>query len=348
MTLVSYRCKNCQHSADFVWHDRCPICNARSVLARCNDCQYQGNYKEFFDRGCPKCRGTNVYADESSTFDEKLPIISGVVVLTVVFLLLSIVLIFLEKNLFNSPQLGDDISLPRYLWFSLTIGLVVGTYVFFKLQKSSKIKQKAREALARDNRFAILDAGMKQFKNNEKHPFQVLSNPNVQEEQIPNNKAENVNRKIRESRYLPIENLHHENIDKLKKKVKSILEKLPVIEDEDISECRQKMINQSGWVHPSMYQGSLDKVLVFVIRMIQETEHYIRSVEGIKKVEIACLINNWPIKKQVLEIEYEQFWDNNTSNVYSEHVMRIGNDQYEVFGSLKSHARMKAALKNDL
>ena len=57
--------------------------------------------------------------------------------------------------------------------------------------------------------------------------------------------------------------------------------------------------------------------------MIQETEKYILTAEGIIKVDKVLLISDWPLGKPVLEIQYEQFWDNSTFNIYSEHVMRI-------------------------
>jgi len=132
--------------------------------------------------------------------------------------------------------------------------------------------------------------------------------------------------------------------DNIKLRIKTILCNLPVIEDENISECRQKMVTKS--THPSMFSGSTNKVIEFVTRMIQETESYILSCEGVMKVRKGFLISSWPIQKEVLEIQYEQFWNDGTSSIYSEHVMRIGDDKFEVFGSEKSAARMEAVWTN--
>ena len=166
----------------------------------------------------------------------------------------------------------------------------------------------------------------------------------AQKEQMIKRTTENKDRMERKTVITPIE---ISGKDKIKVRIKNLLSGLPIIEHESISECRQKMINQSGSIHPSMYIGSLEKTVEFVVSMIQETENLILRCRGIIKVEQAFGISTWPTQKPVLEIQYEQFWDNNTSNIYSEHVMRIGSDEYEVFGSEKSNERMKTLWVED-
>jgi len=128
--------------------------------------------------------------------------------------------------------------------------------------------------------------------------------------------------------------------ENIKSQIKSILRNLPVIGEEYISECRRKMVNQSKSIHPSMFSGSTNEVIDFVARMAQETESFILSCEGITKVKKVFAISIWPIGEEVLEIQYEKFWNDGNSSIYSEHVMRIGDDKFEVFGSEKSAARM--------
>jgi len=140
-------------------------------------------------------------------------------------------------------------------------------------------------------------------------------------------------------------------LSKLKKpedtisRVKRILLKLPIIKEDNIAESRQRMINQSKPIHPSMFVGSTAETIDFITQMMKETETYILSCEGISSVEKAFLISNLPIKTDVLEIQYEQFWNDGTSVIYSEHAMRIGEDKYEIFGSEKSAKRMADFIK---
>lgn len=126
----------------------------------------------------------------------------------------------------------------------------------------------------------------------------------------------------------------------IKTKIRALLQDLPVIEKEDISEYRQRIINYFTPPHPCMFSGSMGEATEFVTKMVQETESYILSCEGIIWVEKGFLISSLPIS-HVLEIQYEQLWDDGSSAIYSENVMRVGEDQFEVFGSPKSAARMK-------
>lgn len=123
-------------------------------------------------------------------------------------------------------------------------------------------------------------------------------------------------------------------------RIKRILLKLPIIKEDNIAESRHRMINQSKSIHPSMFVGQMDEAINFITQMIKKTEAYILSCEGITNVKMAFLISNWPIRNEVLEIQYEQFWNDGTSAIYSEHAMRIGEDKYEIFGSEKSAKRM--------
>ena len=164
-----------------------------------------------------------------------------------------------------------------------------------------------------------------------------------------NEALENENTRVREAAKRLIEKLAKSGskdakvTENIKSQIKPILCNLPVIEDKYISECRQKMINQSKPIHPCLLSGSTNKVIDFVTRMVQETESYILSCKGITKVEKSfATVCGWPIQKEVLVIQYDQFWKDGTSAIYSEHVMRIGDDKFEVFGSEKSAARMQA------
>jgi hypothetical protein len=119
-----------------------------------------------------------------------------------------------------------------------------------------------------------------------------------------------------------------------------LLLELPVIKEENISNYRQTIISAES--HPSMFVGSTNETAEFVAKMAAETERFILSSQGIARVEKRFLMNNFRVGEKILEIQYQQFWNNGTSSIYSEHVMRIGQDKFEVFGSTSSASRMKA------
>lgn len=123
-------------------------------------------------------------------------------------------------------------------------------------------------------------------------------------------------------------------------KVKELLLGLPVIKQENISTYRQTIIRAES--HPSIYIGSTQETARFVAKMAEETEKFILSCQGITRVEKRFLMNDYRVGARILEIQYQQFWNNGTSSIYSEHVMRIGEDEFEVFGSESSAKRMKA------
>jgi hypothetical protein len=347
--LVTHHCKKCGHSAGLVWHDRCPGCNIGTAMARCSNCQYYGHYKEFWGKGCPKCSSAAILASESKTFEEKLPWIIAASATIIVFLLLFIGIIIIEKSLFDSTQLSDDLAnlfYSWYFWLSVAIGLLLGAFMGFRFEARRKRKQKVREVLARNKKRDSFDATMQFIGAKRTHSLQASTEPNAQTEKMLKNITEDKNMNEQISAVTPIGKLHSKRIRKVKTEIKELLNRLPIIEYESISECRQKMTNRSGAIHPSMYSGSLEKVVEFVLRMIQETEKYILASKGIINLEKVLLISDWPLGIPVLEIQYEQFWDNGTFNIYSEHVMRTDSDLYEVFGSTKSNDRMKLVLKN--
>ena len=122
--------------------------------------------------------------------------------------------------------------------------------------------------------------------------------------------------------------------------VKELLLGLPVIKEENISNYRQTIISAES--HPSMFVGSTNETAGFVAKMSEETERFILSSQGIARVEKRFLMNDYRVGEKILEIQYQQFWNNGTSSIYCEHVMRIGQDKFEVFGSISSASRMKA------
>jgi hypothetical protein len=125
--------------------------------------------------------------------------------------------------------------------------------------------------------------------------------------------------------------------------VQTLLLELPVVNGEKIPEYRQTMLRAES--HPSMFVGNTAQAVEFVTRMVAETEKFILSSQGITRIQKNYLKNSYRIGEKILEIQYQQFWQNGTSSVYSEHVIRIGEDQFEVFGSPTSAARMKAVWK---
>jgi hypothetical protein len=129
--------------------------------------------------------------------------------------------------------------------------------------------------------------------------------------------------------------------DTIQLELRALLQDLPVIQKENISDCRQRIMAYTTPPHPCMFSGSIDEAIDFVAKMVQATESFILSCEGIVRVKRAFLVSSVPVS-DVLEIQYEQFWDDGTSAIYSENVVRIGDDQFEVFGSEKSATRMKA------
>jgi hypothetical protein len=122
--------------------------------------------------------------------------------------------------------------------------------------------------------------------------------------------------------------------------VKSLLLGLPVIKDEKISNYRQTIVSAES--HLSMFVGSTNETVGFVAQMAAETENFILSSQGIARVEKQFLMNDYRVGERILEIQYQQFWNNGMSSIYSEHVMRIGEDKFEVFGSESSAKRMRA------
>jgi len=122
--------------------------------------------------------------------------------------------------------------------------------------------------------------------------------------------------------------------------VKELLLGLPVIKEDNISNYRQTIISAES--HPSMFVGLTNETAGFVAKMSEETERFILSSQGIARVEKRFLMNDYRVGERILEIQYQQFWNNGTSSIYSEHVMRIGEDKFEVFGSESSAKRMKA------
>ncbi len=129
--------------------------------------------------------------------------------------------------------------------------------------------------------------------------------------------------------------------DAIKLELRALLQDLPVIQKENISDYGQRIMDYTTPPHPCMFSGSIDEAIDFVAKMVRETESYILSCEGIIRVKRTFLISSLPVNN-VLEIQYEQFWDDGTSAIYSENVMHIGDDQFEVFGSEKSATRMTA------
>lgn len=115
---------------------------------------------------------------------------------------------------------------------------------------------------------------------------------------------------------------------------------LPVIREENISNYRQTIVRAES--HPSMFVGSTEETTEFVAKMSEETEKFILSCPGIDRVEKRFLMNEYRVGEKILEIQYQQFWKNGTSSIYCEHVMRIGEDKFEVFGSESSAKRMMA------
>lgn len=128
----------------------------------------------------------------------------------------------------------------------------------------------------------------------------------------------------------------------LKLKSGRLLRDLSVIKEDKIEECRKWIIRVRE--HTSMFSGSTSEVIEFVTEMVQQTENYILSCEGISHVEKGFLLTSLGARgvrdTPVLEIQYDQYWQDGSSAIYSEFVLRTGDDQFEVFGSEKSAARM--------
>jgi len=126
----------------------------------------------------------------------------------------------------------------------------------------------------------------------------------------------------------------------LKLEIGNLLSELPVIERGQLEDYRKRITTVfPATPHPPMFSGSTNETIEFVIKMVQQTEKYILSCEGMTKVRKSFVISSWPVST-VLEIQYDQYWEDGSSAIYSEHVMRTGDDQFEVFGSEKSGARM--------
>ena len=97
--------------------------------------------------------------------------------------------------------------------------------------------------------------------------------------------------------------------------VKELLLGLPVIKEQNISNYRQTIIRAES--HPSMFVGSSNETAGFVAKMSEETERYILSSQGIARVEKRFLMNDYRVGEKILEIQYQQFWNNGTSSIYS-------------------------------
>jgi len=126
------------------------------------------------------------------------------------------------------------------------------------------------------------------------------------------------------------------NLSTIKSEISNRLLGLPIVDD--VPKSRQTIVRAES--HPSVFIGSTKKTVIFVMKMMIETEKYILSRNGILRVEKNFLNNSYRVGKDILEIQYYQFWRNGASSVYSEHVMRIGEDEFEVFASELSAKRM--------
>ena len=174
-------------------------------MARCSVCRYSGYHKEFWEKGCPKCASTEILALNTSgltldTFEEDLPFYFGFSAFILVTLMLFVGIINIEKGLFGSSQLKDDLSNTFYLWYfwlSVVMGALVGAFVGFKIGRWRKIKQKAREIEARDNR--IMPSGA-----NKGLLSQSLNKPKAQKEQIIKSTTDNRDRVERKTIITPI------------------------------------------------------------------------------------------------------------------------------------------------
>lgn len=123
----------------------------------------------------------------------------------------------------------------------------------------------------------------------------------------------------------------------LKLKIGRLLRDLSVIKEEQFKDYRKWITAITN--QPSMFSGSTSEVIEFVTEMVQQTENYILSCEGIIRVKRGVVLTGRP-DIAILEIQYEQYWDDGSSAIYSEFVLRTGDDQFEVFGSEKSVTRM--------
>lgn len=123
----------------------------------------------------------------------------------------------------------------------------------------------------------------------------------------------------------------------LKLKIGRLLRDLSVIKEEQFKDYRKWITAITN--QPSMFSGSTSEVIEFVTETVQQTENYILSCEGIIRVKRGVVLTGRP-DIAILEIQYEQYWDDGSSAIYSEFVLRTGDDQFEVFGSEKSATRM--------
>lgn len=145
-----------------------------------------------------------------------------------------------------------------------------------------------------------------------------------------------VGKKVKEKKP---ENEKQKETEPLKLKIGRLLRDLSVIKEEQLKDYKK-------WItaittQPSLFSGSTSEVIEFATEMVQQTENYILSCEGVTHVKKGFMLTGRP-DTAILEIQYDQYWDDGSSAIYSEFILRTGEDQFEVFGSEKSAARMAA------
>lgn len=123
----------------------------------------------------------------------------------------------------------------------------------------------------------------------------------------------------------------------LKLRISENLSQLSVVKEEQLKDYRKWITAITN--HPSMFLGTTKEAIEFVTEMVQQTENYILSCEGIVQVKKGFILTGLH-DTAILEIQYDQYWDDGCSAIYSEFVLRTGDDQFEVFGSEKSATRM--------
>ena len=94
-----------------------------------------------------------------------------------------------------------------------------------------------------------------------------------------------------------------------------------------------------------MFSGKTDEAIDFLALLIQKTEKYILSRPNISSVNYVFQLIKDRSGLERLDLTYFQKWQNGAKNAFSHHIIQIGKDTYEAFGSELSVARMKKAWK---
>ncbi|MBU1226628.1 MAG: WD40 repeat domain-containing protein [Actinobacteria bacterium] len=118
-----------------------------------------------------------------------------------------------------------------------------------------------------------------------------------------------------------------------------LLLELPVLDEEEATRKRDSSLQGGRQV---MFTGSMEDTKAFVALMMKSTQKALAQLPEMRQVDITLAS-----AEGKFQATYFQNWANGSKNAYSEDVIRIGEDVFEVIGGPKSADRMATAWGTD-